>query len=210
MAEYPPFMNSYNLIGQIFDRIRTAQTPPRFTQDFLASKLGFSGGSAKAFIPLAKRIGLIGSDGVPTDLYSRFRNPSTSKSAMAEAVRKGFSDLYLRNEYVHELSDTALRGLITEATGLESDSPTLRAISKSFQQLASLADFDERSDEEADIQAATINANPPLVSRANPPTEFSPVGVGLSYTINLNLPETSDITVFNAIFKSLKENLLQR
>jgi hypothetical protein len=34
-------------------------------------------------------------------------------------------------------------------------------------------------------------------------------GLGLSYTINLNLPATSDITVFNAIFKSLKEHLLK-
>ncbi len=33
--------------------------------------------------------------------------------------------------------------------------------------------------------------------------------LNLSYTINLNLPETSDIQVFNAIFRSLKENLLR-
>ncbi len=35
------------------------------------------------------------------------------------------------------------------------------------------------------------------------------LGMNLSYTINLNLPATSDVAVFNAIFKSLKENLLQ-
>lgn len=34
------------------------------------------------------------------------------------------------------------------------------------------------------------------------------IGMNLSYTINLNLPATSDIAVFNAIFKSLKENIL--
>jgi len=33
--------------------------------------------------------------------------------------------------------------------------------------------------------------------------------LGLSYTINLNLPATSDIAVFNAIFKSLREHLLR-
>ena len=31
----------------------------------------------------------------------------------------------------------------------------------------------------------------------------------LSYTINLNLPETTDVEVFNAIFRSLKEHLLK-
>ena len=35
------------------------------------------------------------------------------------------------------------------------------------------------------------------------------IGLNLAYTINLNLPATSDIAVFNAIFKSLKENLLK-
>ena len=35
-------------------------------------------------------------------------------------------------------------------------------------------------------------------------------GLNLSYTINLNLPETSDVEVFNAIFRSLKDNLLKR
>jgi hypothetical protein len=35
------------------------------------------------------------------------------------------------------------------------------------------------------------------------------MGLSLSYTINLNLPATSDAAVFNAIFKSLKEHLLR-
>jgi len=33
-------------------------------------------------------------------------------------------------------------------------------------------------------------------------------GLGLSYHINIVLPETKDISVFNAIFQSLKNNLL--
>lgn len=34
------------------------------------------------------------------------------------------------------------------------------------------------------------------------------IGLNLSYTINLNLPATTDQAVFNAIFRSLKEHLL--
>jgi hypothetical protein len=43
---------------------------------------------------------------------------------------------------------------------------------------------------------------------ANNMASNRPVGVNLSYTINLNLPATSDQAVFNAIFKSLREHLL--
>jgi hypothetical protein len=39
---------------------------------------------------------------------------------------------------------------------------------------------------------------------------YSGEGINLSYTINLNLPAATDIGVFNAIFKSLKEHLLQK
>ena len=35
------------------------------------------------------------------------------------------------------------------------------------------------------------------------------LGMNLGYTINLNLPATTDVAVFNAIFKSLKEYLLK-
>jgi hypothetical protein len=33
--------------------------------------------------------------------------------------------------------------------------------------------------------------------------------LNLGYTINLNLPATSDAGVYNAIFRSLRENLLK-
>ena len=36
------------------------------------------------------------------------------------------------------------------------------------------------------------------------------IGLNLSYTINLVLPKTDDVAVFNAIFKSLRENLLKK
>ncbi|MCP9487841.1 MAG: hypothetical protein MSC30_18535 [Gaiellaceae bacterium MAG52_C11] len=34
-------------------------------------------------------------------------------------------------------------------------------------------------------------------------------GINLGYTINLHLPATSDIAVFNAVFKSIREHLLR-
>ena len=68
---------------KILEKVRSAQTPERFTQDFLATKLGFRGGNPRQFIPLAKRLGFIGSDGRPSEIYNRFRNAATSKAAMA-------------------------------------------------------------------------------------------------------------------------------
>ena len=124
MADYPPYMNAYGNVTKILNKIKEARTPDRFSTDYLETILGFSGGSARPFISLAKRIGLLAGDGTPTDLYHRFRNPAQSEQAMSEAIRKGYADLYRRNEFVHSLDKPKLEGLIMEVTGLDKSSQT--------------------------------------------------------------------------------------
>lgn len=63
-----PYVPGYGNIKKVLDKMRAASTPPRFTQDFLATALDMSGGSAKPVIPFLKRTGFLGSDGTPTDL----------------------------------------------------------------------------------------------------------------------------------------------
>src|SRR5690348_14972228 len=114
-----PYIPSYGNITKALHAIQKAQTPDRFTTDFLETKLGLKGGSARPIIPFLKKTGFLGSDGAPTTLYKRFRNPTQSKKAAAEAVRTGFAPLYEINEYVHDLTDAELKGVIMQATGLD-------------------------------------------------------------------------------------------
>lgn len=204
MADYPPFMNAYGKVIKILEKAKHAKTPDRFTQDFLKTTLGFKSSSDRAFIPLVKRIGLLGSDGSPTDLYRSFRNPSQSGAAIAKAIKKGYSALYERNEQAHTLSKKDLEGLLVEITGLEKDHVTLRAIQGTFEALKSLAKFDEVTKIEKEEEEEKIT--PPFDEEGLP----EELRFNLSYTINLVLPKTDDVAVFNAIFKSLRENLLRR
>lgn len=208
-AEYPPFMNGYGTAAKILNKVKEAQTPDRFTQDFLSTKLGFPGGTAKAFIPMAKRIGFIESDGRPTDLYKSFRNPSQSKAAMAAAIRKGFAQLYERNEYVHDLDKKKLEGLIVELTGLEQGHATVRAIVGTFETLKQFADFNKPEPSPLSTESKIKD-----VESKTPPSEEKNSAEGLdlrlAYTINLVLPKTDDIAVFNAIFSSLRTHLLKK
>ena len=200
MADLPPFMNAYGNVPRILQRIKEAKTPDRFTQDFLGTSLGFTGGGARPFIPLAKRLGLIASDGTPTELYRRFRGTEVeSKQAIADAVRRGYSVLFNRNEYVYKLSRKDLEGLITEVTGQDQGSGTTKAIAATFEALKGFADFEGEP-------------GPIDDSKGDTTPKKEPTGLGdirLSYTINLNLPNTSEIAVFNAIFKALREHLLK-
>jgi hypothetical protein len=208
MPEYPPFMNSYGLVTKIFEKIKEAKTPERFTQDFLADTLGFSGGSARPFIPLLKRLDFLSTEGVPTERYQQFRNPNHSKGAMGSAIRHGYAELYSRNENAHGLDGAALKGLVVQATGLDNDSRTLRAIVSTFSNLRAFADF------EGQAPAAKTRAIPEKEAPGRRDGELaadpSEIRLGLSYTINLVLPRTDDVAVFNAIFRALREQLLRK
>jgi hypothetical protein len=102
-----------------------------------------------------------------------------------------------------------LRNLAVEITGLAADNQTVSAIVGTFQNLKSYANFDQPS--------ASGNGKVTVLEKSDPATPTPPPaatvnnasGLNLSYTINLNLPETTDVEVFNAIFRSLKENLLK-
>lgn len=208
-AKNPPYITATGLVSKILDKIKVAATPDRFTQDYLATELGFGGGSARAFIPLAKRIGLIASDGTPTEIYKQFRstNSATSKAAIAKALKTGYADLYSRNEYAHSLSKADLEGLVIELTGLEKGHATIRAVVGTFEALKSYADFSAKpKGGEAEQTVSTENiVIPGGVSESEEDVKFN-----LSYTINIVLPKTDDIAVFNAIFRSLKDNLLSK
>jgi hypothetical protein len=205
---YPPFMNATGSVTKILDKIKVAATPERFTQDYLATELGFPGGSPRPFISLAKKLGLIGSDGTPTDLYRQFRNTNhtVSKAAMAKAIRNAYADIYSRNEYAHSLSRTDLEGLIVEMTGLEKGNATARAIVGTFEALKAFADFKAKDESAEKAQSVATTSH----SVEHGAAGSAGVALGLSYTINLVLPKTDDVAVFNAIFKSLNEHLLKK
>ena len=57
--EVPVYLTAYNNISKALDRIRQAQVPPRFSQDFLETTLDLSGGSARPVIPFLKRTGFL-------------------------------------------------------------------------------------------------------------------------------------------------------
>lgn len=208
MSEYPAYMNTPGTLTKILTKIKAASTPEKFTYDFLSTELGFKGGSPRAFVPFAKKIKLIETDGSPTDLYNSFRNKAQSGAAVAKMMRHGFAKLYRRNEYAHRLSNEDLKGLVVEITGLKESDSTVRAIIGTFNAMKALAKFDETSTTADDVESEHVETDDQAVSNHGQMPMLPQSRISLGYTINLNLPATRDIEVFNAIFKSLKEHLL--
>lgn len=205
-------MVSSGTLTKILNKICDASIPENFNGDFLGTKLGFPGGNQKAFIPWAKKCKLIGEDGTPTQLYKDFRNPTYRGVSMASALKKGYEELYVRNEYAHELSRPDFLKLVTDATGLAHDTSTAKAIVASFFNAKEFADFDstlKKEDKSNQVENKTeSHSNEKATEIIHKNITKKQIDLGINYTINLVLPKTDDPAIYNAIFKSLRENLL--
>ncbi|WP_455928118.1 DUF5343 domain-containing protein [Pseudomonas capeferrum] len=215
MAENLPYSTSVGTLINMLEKIKSASVPERVTQDFVSTRLAMKGGSAAACIPFLKKMGFVASDGTPTESYKEFRNPKKSRIAVGKAFKKLYQKLYEMNEYVHDASDQEILGLIVECTGGEKDSTVTKSTLTTLNALRKISDFDNENDEtpehiepshSRDLPRDTALLTPPLLQV--PPQQQGAKGINLAYTINLNLPATKDVEVFNAIFKSLKEHIL--
>ena len=183
-----PYLVSPGLIPKILTKIEEAKRPDRFTQDFLGTKLGYASGSARAVIPLLKRMGFLNSDGSPTALYDQFRNSDTPGVAVAQGIRNAYAELFERNKYAGDLQRDKLKSLVMEVTGAAHDDRTVELTLSTFSKLKELADFD------AEPKAAPGKADTQLVPAANGGERLMPDAQRAATeleSVGLNLPTPS-------------------
>lgn len=200
--KYPPYVNAYGNLSKLFTKIREAAVPAKFSTDFLSSVLGLKSSSYRAMIPLLKNLGFLDQGNVPTDAYKQYRGEeSQAKVVMAQRIREAYSKLYTANEFAHKLKKTDLNSKLKTLTGAAADDKVIPYVICTFMELCKLSDFEQKP---ALPEKKTEEKEPK--KKVEKERIVSPLGI--SYTINLNLPATTEIEVFNAIFKSLKEHIL--
>lgn len=205
-----PYVTSPGNIDKALIGIKSAAVPTKVSQDFVKTILKIPGGSGDQMTSFLKKLGLTNPDGSPNERYQKFRNPSSSGSAIAAAIRHAYAPLYVRNEFMHKLTDKELLGLIIEETGQPHDSNIVKLMVNCIKHLKTFATFDEEPPTIEHVQEPSPKVPAPSGASQQPSDHRShAVGLNLGYTINLNLPATSDPAVFDAIFKSLKDNLLK-
>jgi hypothetical protein len=202
-----PYVTATGNVERALFGIKAAATPPKVTQDFVKTILKIPGGSGDQMTSLLRKVGFVNADGTPSEIYTRFRNNSSSGAAAANSLRYGYAPLFKRNEYWPAMDDDQLRGLIIEETGQDADGSVVTLILNTIKAFKKYANFEEKEDDKPPIQNPLASPAFPVIPSSH--SQEQTIGLRLGYTINLNLPATSDIAVFNAIFKSLKDNLLR-
>lgn len=193
-------------IPQFFDAIRAGQAPPQFTQQFLKD-LGFTSTNHRAFIPLLKALGFLSADGAPTARYHEFRDASQSRRVLGEALKDAYADLFLIRAQPTESDRPLIEG---KFKSVHNASDVLsKRMANTFFSLLPLADISPPSAPRPSASAAEERKEEvrPAAPAVSAPAAL-PISPGLHYNIQIHLPATKDVEVFNAIFKSLREHLL--
>lgn len=214
------YMFSANHVPDILNAIQQAGVPPRFTQEFLKS-LGFTSSNDRAIIGVLKSLGFLDQSGTPTARYRAYRNRGEAPYVLAAAIREAYSDVFLANENAQTLPPDRIKGIL--ATRVDKGDSVLKKMATTFRALVRVAEWDrdgvqpaqagglDESDAEAE-PAGMVQAEPVQQVLPRPTTNGDAGRRILSpeyhYNIQIHLPATKDISVYNAIFKSLREHLL--
>lgn len=197
-----PYTPSPGVLKKTLEGIITAGQPERFTSNFMETVLGVTGGSARYVPPLLKKMGFLTSDGTPTDLYTSFRTEGSRSSAAYAGLKNAFSELFQRNEFIHKATEAEVRDNVIAITGLTKGDVYVGYIWSTFKAVRDFISGDPATDPKPE-------AAPGLEAPAAGATHHGAIPpVGLVNNINIVLPESTNINVYNLIFQSLRSNLL--
>jgi len=196
-------------IPDLFAKIRDGQAPDLFNQQLLKD-WGFSSSNDRVMIPMLKELGFLSPDGKPTSRYHDYRDHSQSKTVMGQALRDAYGDLFLIKEHPGDGDKPAIQGKFKSFHNVSDHVAGL--MMRNFYALLNLADLkapkpkgkgskaDSPDDKEAEVEPPAGGSGADKSRRV--------AATGLHYNIQIHLPATKDAEVYNAIFKSLREHLL--
>jgi hypothetical protein len=197
------YLTTTKNLGSILQAIQGAEAPPKFNRKFLET-LGFRSSGDRLIIPVLKAIGFLNGDGSPTERYVRYLDKSQAPRVLAEGLREGYTDLFQIDRQAQRMSQADLKNKIKTLRNGKGSDTVLNAMAKTFLALAELSDFEAAPER----KPAAPEAEPERVAEPAPGREEIALG-GLVYNINLELPESRDPAVYDALFESLRAHLLR-
>lgn len=210
--------NAYTVVnGQLpefFQKLQEGQAPDKFTQQHLRD-LGFASTNHRAFIQILKALGFLTADGTPTQRYHDYRNHAICRQVMGAAIKEAYSDLFVIKEHPTANDRDIIQGKFKSA--FNTTDLVAERQAKTFFALLDLADIDAAVNPRQALPPTGLEKETPpkrqeeaaderTLHRSSDKSSTLP---SLHYNIEIHLPATKDIEVYNAIFKSIKEHLFE-
>lgn len=197
-----PYISNTGKLKKFIDSIPKIGVPEKINTRTLP-KLGYKSTNDRPIVKILKFINFIDATGTPNQNYRNFRDASKAKSIMASAIREAYSELFKIYPDAYKKDDDTLKNFFRPTT--DAGEQVVARIVDTFKVLCSFADFEAipRKEEKAE----TIEEK---ITKGAEGIPALPSGITLNINIQLALPATEDASVYDKIFKALKEHLLSR
>lgn len=196
-------------IKTLFKKIRTTGVPPTVDKKWLGS-IGLTKSSDASLLSILKFLKFVDDSGKPMEIWNECRSSNKSKSVIGKVVRKAYSGLFNTYPNAHVQSEEDVKNYMLSRTG--KSERVIELMYQTFSNLCSLGDFTGRPEPKKGDETEKPKEEPEQTSDEMD-IEKIYKGFGEPVTININiqltLPETKDIEVYNKFFESLQKYLIK-
>jgi len=207
MALTTSYLTSTKNFEGIMNSILGARAPERFTNKFLED-LGYKSSNDRLITGVLKGLGLLTETGEPTQRYFDFLDQTQSKKVLAIGIQEAYEDLFNLNIDAQKLSQDEVKNKLKTLTQGQKGDKVIDSMARTFKTLCDYADWTDLTPIGAKTPEVVSpkHDNPePVKDEHSDHPHSSPIG--LHYNIQIHLPETTNMAVYDAIFQSLKKHL---
>lgn len=201
MVDYPYIQNTGRL-KSFLDSIPKIGVPDKINTQTLPM-LGYKSTNDRPIVKILRFIDFIDANGVPNQNYKHFRDTSKAKAVMASAIKKAYSELFKMYPDAHKKDDETLKNFFRPTT--KAGEQVVDKMVDTFKALCSFADFEAITTTEGKFEEYAKGEKLEVKEARELPS-----GITLNLNIQLVLPTTDDASVYDKIFKALKDHLLSR
>lgn len=212
MAITQAYLVTTKNLSSVINSLVSAKAPDRLTNKFLED-LGFKSSNDRLYVGIFKALGLLDANGTPTQRYFEFLDQSQTGKVLAVGIQEAYEDLFNLNINANKLSVEEVKNKLKTITQGQKSDKVLALMASTFKALCEIADWTKPSSIRNDLDINNRKNDEPLQAnmQKESPLVQSPVETispELHYNIQIHLPETTNMAVYDAIFQSLRKHIM--
>ena len=213
MALTNAYLQTTKNLQSIINSVVSAKAPERFTNKFLED-LGFKSSNDRLYIGLFKALGLLDENSAPTSRYHQLLDQAETGKVLAIGIQEAYEDLFALRKDAHKLTIDEVKGKLKTLTQGQKSDNIIQLMSNTFKALCDIADWNSpvsaqvnttANDTVGSVAPSTVDQSRGQIAETYPNSSDR---MNLHYNIQIHLPETTNMAVYDAIFQSLKKHLM--
>jgi hypothetical protein len=191
----------------LLTKIRSVGIPPKVTVAWLKT-IGFTSSNDSTLSGVLKFIQFTDASGIPTATWSSYRG-ANHRSVLAEAIRKGYEDLFAVYPDANARSNAELQHVFS--TSSSAGSQVINKTIATFKALVDEADFGSPSTStETAIQTGPLHIPAAAASPSAPSLPHSKGGPAVHIDIQVHISPESTVEQIDKIFEAMAKHLYGR